>query len=190
MRDRRKDTHASQIYMKDDTPMREPHEANYVQGYHDRNSKILYSNQNRNPNCHYPYLRNRMPHPSKSFELPKTSMEEMMREWMTRQMETNERMKNHVVELERKIKQGIKKPSSYFSLKDYTVHIPYTNAKTFSDDVLLNHVGGEELKSIDGVGTGRMKKKEKSDNCVPKEPNKEWKMNEKVVPHKENIYHY
>ncbi|GJX63831.1 hypothetical protein Tco_0296731 [Tanacetum coccineum] len=48
-------------------------------------------------------------------------------------------------------------------------------------DVLLNHVGGEELKSIDGVGTGRMKKKEKSDNDVPKEPNKEWKMNEKVV---------
>ncbi|GJT59999.1 hypothetical protein Tco_1003532 [Tanacetum coccineum] len=112
MRDGRKDNHASQIYMKDDTPMCEPHEANYVQGYHDRNSKILYSNQNRNPNCHYPYLRNRMPHPSKSFELPKTSMEEMMREWMTRQMETNERMKNHVVELERKIKQGIKKPSS------------------------------------------------------------------------------
>ncbi|GKB86784.1 hypothetical protein Tco_0959056 [Tanacetum coccineum] len=74
--------------------------------------------------------------------------------------------------------------------KDYTVHIPYTNAKTFADDVLLNHVGGEELKSIDGVGTGRMKKKEKSDNDVPKEPNKEWKMNEKVVPHKENIYHY
>ncbi|GKD05923.1 hypothetical protein Tco_1180897 [Tanacetum coccineum] len=112
MRDGRRDNHASQIYMKDDTPMCEPHEANYVQGYHDRNSKISYSNQNRNPNRHYPYLRNRMPHPSKYFELPKTSMEEMMREWMTRQMEANERMKNHVVELERKIKQGIKKPSS------------------------------------------------------------------------------
>ncbi|GJX63830.1 reverse transcriptase domain-containing protein [Tanacetum coccineum] len=34
MRDCRRDNHASQIYMKDDTPMCEPHEANYVQGYH------------------------------------------------------------------------------------------------------------------------------------------------------------
>ncbi|GJV25222.1 hypothetical protein Tco_1377917 [Tanacetum coccineum] len=31
MRDGRRDNHASQIYMKDDTPMCEPHEANYVQ---------------------------------------------------------------------------------------------------------------------------------------------------------------
>ncbi|GJT86786.1 reverse transcriptase domain-containing protein [Tanacetum coccineum] len=34
MRDGRRDNHASQIYMKDDTPMCEPHEANFVQGYH------------------------------------------------------------------------------------------------------------------------------------------------------------
>ncbi|GJZ45413.1 reverse transcriptase domain-containing protein [Tanacetum coccineum] len=34
MRDDRRDNHTSQIYMKDDTPMCEPHEANYVQGYH------------------------------------------------------------------------------------------------------------------------------------------------------------
>ncbi|GKC41090.1 hypothetical protein Tco_1053474 [Tanacetum coccineum] len=36
-------------------------------------------------------------------------------------------------------------------LKDCTVHIPYTNAKTFVDDVLPNHVGDKEFKSIDGI---------------------------------------
>ncbi|GKB10590.1 hypothetical protein Tco_0844513 [Tanacetum coccineum] len=30
-------------------------------------------------------------------------------------------------------------------LKDCTVHIPNTNVKTFSDDVVSNHVGDEEL---------------------------------------------
>ncbi|GJY29043.1 hypothetical protein Tco_0404810 [Tanacetum coccineum] len=44
--------------------------------------------------------------------------------------------------------------------KDCTVHIPYTNAKTFANDVLLNHVGNKELTSFDGVGTGRMTKKD------------------------------
>ncbi|GJV86649.1 hypothetical protein Tco_1530587 [Tanacetum coccineum] len=44
-------------------------------------------------------------------------------------------------------------------LKDCTMHIPYTNAKTFADDVLPNHVGGEVFKSISGVATGRMTKK-------------------------------
>ncbi|GJV46139.1 hypothetical protein Tco_1430675 [Tanacetum coccineum] len=37
-------------------------------------------------------------------------------------------------------------------------------------DVLLNHVGNKELKSFDGIGTGRMTKKE---NGVPKEPHEE-----------------
>ncbi|GJY63635.1 hypothetical protein Tco_0465095 [Tanacetum coccineum] len=37
-----------------------------------------------------------------------------------------------------------------------TVHIPYMNAKTFADDVLLNNVGDKELKSIDSVGTGKI----------------------------------
>ncbi|GJW16807.1 hypothetical protein Tco_0024243 [Tanacetum coccineum] len=56
------------------------------------------------------------------------------------------------------------------------------NAKTFTDDVLSNHVGDKELKSNVGVGTGRMTKKmiEKNDMGLPKEPNKEWKRNEKV----------
>ncbi|GKA12420.1 hypothetical protein Tco_0691966 [Tanacetum coccineum] len=56
------------------------------------------------------------------------------------------------------------------SLKDCTVHIPYMNAKTFADDVLPNHVGDKELKSIDSVGTKRMTKKD--DMRLPKEPNK------------------
>nr|GEW53266.1 hypothetical protein [Tanacetum cinerariifolium] len=58
-------------------------------------------------------------------------------------------------------------------LKDSTVHIPYTNAKTFADDELMNHVGDNELKSIDDVETRRMTKKEKDDMGLPKEPKKE-----------------
>ncbi|GJT78664.1 putative reverse transcriptase domain-containing protein [Tanacetum coccineum] len=67
-------------------------------------------------------------------------------------------------------------------LKDCVVHIPYTNANTIADDVLLNHVGGEELNSIGGIGNGALtkKNKEKDDKGVSKEPNKEWKRNEKV----------
>ncbi|GKB51460.1 reverse transcriptase domain-containing protein [Tanacetum coccineum] len=68
MRDGHKDNHASQIYMKDDTPMCEPHEANYVQryhgGYHDHEPINLYLYPNHNPNHHHPYPRNKMPHPS------------------------------------------------------------------------------------------------------------------------------
>ncbi|GKD87914.1 hypothetical protein Tco_1359068 [Tanacetum coccineum] len=77
-------------------------------------------------------------------------------------------------------------------LKNSTMHILYTNAKTFVDDVLLNNVGDKELKSIDDVGNGVLTKKEimKDDKGMPKEPNKEWKLNEKVVPYNENVYHY
>nr|GEZ60266.1 hypothetical protein [Tanacetum cinerariifolium] len=59
-------------------------------------------------------------------------------------------------------------------LKDYVVHIPYTNAKTFIDDVLLNHVGDEEFKSIGGIGTGRTTKKKikRHDKGMSKEANK------------------
>ncbi|GJX25704.1 hypothetical protein Tco_0232000 [Tanacetum coccineum] len=62
--------------------------------------------------------------------------------------------------------------------KDCTVHIPYTNAKTFSDNVLLNHVGDKELKSMDDIGIGMLTKKElkKDDKAMSKEPNKEWKI--------------
>ncbi|GKE10474.1 hypothetical protein Tco_1414025 [Tanacetum coccineum] len=73
-------------------------------------------------------------------------------------------------------------------LKDCTVYILYTNAKTFADDILPNHVGDDELKIIDGVGTRRMTNKD--EKGLPKEPNKEWKPNEKVVSQNENVYHY
>ncbi|GJV58400.1 hypothetical protein Tco_1459405 [Tanacetum coccineum] len=77
--------------MKDDTPMCEPHETNYVHGYHGG-----YHDQNR------------VPHPSRYFKLPKTSPEETMREWMARQTEASERMKDQVVELENRINQGLR----------------------------------------------------------------------------------
>ncbi|GJZ70526.1 hypothetical protein Tco_0634076 [Tanacetum coccineum] len=79
----------SDYYVKDDTPMYDPMEANYIQGHHS-------SYQNRN----YPQSRpqSRMPHLSQYIELPKTLMEEMMREWMARQTKANERMKNQMVE--------------------------------------------------------------------------------------------
>nr|GEY65077.1 integrase, catalytic region, zinc finger, CCHC-type, peptidase aspartic, catalytic [Tanacetum cinerariifolium] len=110
-----------------------------------------------------------MPHPSQYFKTPETSTEEMMREWMAMQMEVNKRMKNQEDEI--KPIPTMPKPNPINShssrvspfLKDSTVHIPYMDAKTFADDVLLNHVGDEELKRFNGVGTGRMTKKEKND---------------------------
>ncbi|GKB30902.1 hypothetical protein Tco_0870303 [Tanacetum coccineum] len=48
-------------------------------------------------------------------------------------------------------------------LKDCTMLIPYTNAKMFADDVLLDTVGDKELQLYDGVGTGKMKKEIKKD---------------------------
>nr|GEY37505.1 hypothetical protein [Tanacetum cinerariifolium] len=77
-------------------------------------------------------------------------------------------------------------------LKECTVHIPYMNAKMFTDVVLPNHVGNKELKSNVGFGTRRMTKKmiEKNDMGLPNEPNKEWKLNEKVVSHNKEVYQY
>ncbi|GKE56077.1 hypothetical protein Tco_1495262, partial [Tanacetum coccineum] len=49
-------------------------------------------------------------------------------------------------------------------LKDYTVHILYTQGimkeNVFEKDVLSNDVGDIELKSIDGIGIGRMTNRE------------------------------
>nr|GEX05868.1 hypothetical protein [Tanacetum cinerariifolium] len=238
MRNDHRDNQASHIYKKNDTPMSDHMEANYLKRYHDQNSKISYSYQNR----HYPQSRppNRMPHPSQFFERPKASMEEMMKKWMASQAEANERMKNQVVKLEHQINQGLRnrqaiienldrqfeypekipqtkslphitntkkrhefiyKPPSIQSendkgdvkfikedeikpipimpnpkpinsnsqtvshfLKDYTKHTPYTNAKKFANDALLNNVGDKELKSFDSVGTRRITKKEKNEN--------------------------
>ena len=55
MRDGRRDNQTSEIYISDDTPMCDPMESNYVQGYHDRNSRYSYSYPNHIPNHHYPY---------------------------------------------------------------------------------------------------------------------------------------
>ncbi|GJZ05201.1 hypothetical protein Tco_0538476, partial [Tanacetum coccineum] len=74
--------------------------------------------------------------------------------------------------------------------KDSTEHTPY--AKKFANGVLPNHVGDKEFKSIGDTENGVLTKKEikKDDMRIPKEPNKEWKLNDKVVPHNENDYHY
>ncbi|GKC85107.1 hypothetical protein Tco_1140824 [Tanacetum coccineum] len=220
MRDNRRDDevkHASDYYMKDDTLICEPREANYIQGYHDRKPIDSYSYLNHNLNRKFSHSPNRTP--KRYFELPKISMEEMMREWMARQTEENERMKNQVVELERKIGQGLRNRQAIFkNLErqlefldkkirraeplprttntkprhefDCTMHIPYTNVKTFANEVLANHVGDKELKSFDGIRTGRMTKKENNDNGATKEPNKEWKLNKKAISHNKEVYHY
>ncbi|GJV14567.1 hypothetical protein Tco_1359890 [Tanacetum coccineum] len=175
-----------------------------------------------------------MSHPSQYFKTPEASTEEMMREWMTRQTEANERMKNqptkslpHITNIKPRHEFVYKPPSirnkndkgdvkaieenetqpipimpnpkpinsnsptvSPF-LNDGTVHIPYTNTKKFADDVSMNNVGDKELKAIDGIGNGRMTKKEiKKDDMGLLKSNKEWKLNDKMVPHKEEVYHY
>ncbi|GKD23422.1 hypothetical protein Tco_1225125 [Tanacetum coccineum] len=85
-----------------------------------------------------------------------------------------------------------KSPTISPFLKDCIVHILYTNAKMFTDDVLPNHVGDKEVKSMDGIGDEVLtrKKIKKNGMGMPKELNKEWKLNEKAVPCNENVYHY
>nr|GEW54102.1 hypothetical protein [Tanacetum cinerariifolium] len=77
-------------------------------------------------------------------------------------------------------------------LKDCTMHIPYTNVKIFTDDVLANHVGGEGLNLANGIGNRVLTKKEikKGDKDLQRNLTKEWKLNEKVVPHNKEVYHY
>ncbi|GJX36863.1 hypothetical protein Tco_0248420 [Tanacetum coccineum] len=235
MRDGRRNNNASQIYLKDDMPMCDPMEANYVQryhgGYHDRNSRYSHSYLNHNPNCHYPQPqpRNRMPHPShqglrnrqtiienleRQFKylekiqptksLPHTTNTKPRHEFVYKPPSIqNENDKGNVKAIEEEEIKPIPtmpNPNPIMSnsptvspfLKDCTVHIPYTNAKTFADDVLLNHVGDEELSPIDGVVDRVLTKKEikKDDKGMPKEPIKDWKLNEKVVPRNDNVYHY
>ncbi|GJX18470.1 hypothetical protein Tco_0221147 [Tanacetum coccineum] len=55
--------------------------------------------------------------------------------------------------------------------------------KLILDDVLLNHVGDEKFKSIGGIGRTTKKEIKKVNKVMPKEPNKEWKLNDKVVSH-------
>nr|GFA31024.1 reverse transcriptase domain-containing protein [Tanacetum cinerariifolium] len=50
----------------------------------------------------------------------------------------------------------------------------------------------KELKSSGGIGNRVLKKKEikKNEMVLPREPNKEWKLNENMVPNNNNFYHY
>nr|GEU29637.1 hypothetical protein [Tanacetum cinerariifolium] len=101
----------------------------------------------------------------------------MMREWMARQTKANECMKNHVVELEQKINQGLRNRQAI--IENLERQFKFLTRRI------------NELNSIDGVGIGKMKKDIKKDDMgVPKELNKEWKLNEKAVPHNKEVYHY
>ncbi|GJT86563.1 hypothetical protein Tco_1068280 [Tanacetum coccineum] len=109
----------------------------------------------------------------------------MMREWMTRQMEANEDIKNQVVELENRINQGLRNHQGI--IQNLERQFEYLEkiqpSESFPHAVLLNHVGDKELNSIDGIGIRVLTKKEikKDDMGLPKEPNKEWNLNEKVI---------
>ncbi|GKC22615.1 hypothetical protein Tco_1024765 [Tanacetum coccineum] len=180
MRDSRRDNHTLDDYLMDDMPMCEPHEANYVQryhgGYHDHEPINSYSYPNHNS------------HPSRYFEFTKTSTGEMMREWTASQTKENEHMNNQVDETQpvptmpnlNQIKANLPTVSPF--PKDCTVHIPYMNAKTFADVVLLNHVGEKEFKSIVGNGIRVLTKKKikKNDMGLLKEPAIEWNMERKI----------
>ncbi|GKC32495.1 hypothetical protein Tco_1039789 [Tanacetum coccineum] len=155
MRDGRRDNHVSQIYMKDDTLMCEPHEANYVQVRHE----FVYKS------------------PSIQKENDKGDVKSI-----------EEDVINHVSTMPNPNLINSNSPIVSSFLKDCNVHIPYMNAKTFANDVLLNHVGNEELKSVDGVGTGRMTKK--GGMGMPHEPHGGWKLKENMVPYNEEVYCY
>ncbi|GJX88322.1 reverse transcriptase domain-containing protein [Tanacetum coccineum] len=159
MRDSRRDNHASQIYMSDDTSMCDPMEANYVE-----------------------YLEKTQ----RTKSLPRTKTTKPKHEFVYKPPSIqNENDKGDVKFIEEDETQPfptMPNPNPITSnsptlppfLKDCTVHIPYTNAKTFADVVLSNHVGDKELKFISGVGNGALtkKKKKKNDRGLPKEPNK------------------
>ncbi|GJV69971.1 hypothetical protein Tco_1485480 [Tanacetum coccineum] len=178
MRDDHRDNHASQIYMKEDTPA-------MIQNL-ERQFKFL----DKKDVC--------------SESLPRTTNTKPRHEVVYKQPSIrNENDKGDVLFIEEDETQPIptipnpnpdisNSPTVSPYLKDCTVHIPYTNVKTFANDVLLNHVGDKELNAIDGVRTGRMTNKEikKVNKIMPKELNKEWKLNEKVVPYNKEVYHY
>ncbi|GJS07145.1 reverse transcriptase domain-containing protein [Tanacetum coccineum] len=159
MRDGRRDNQASQVYMKYETPMCEPFEANYVQGYHegyhDQNSKILNRQASiKNLKRKFEYLKKIQP--SKS--LPRTTYTKPRHEFVYKPpLIRNENDKGDVEFIKEDETQPIptipnsslinsNSPTVSPYLKDCTVHIPYTNANTFADDVLPNHVGDKEFK--------------------------------------------
>ncbi|GKD88886.1 hypothetical protein Tco_1364393 [Tanacetum coccineum] len=212
MRDGRRDNYASQIYMKDDTPMCEPHEANYTEANErikdqvvELKQKIDHGLRNRqaiikNLERQFEYLEKIQPIES----LPHTINTKPKHEFIYKPPSIrNEKDKGDVLFIKEDETQPIptmpnpnlinsNSPTVSPFHEDFTVHIPYTNAKTFLDVVLPNHVGKKELKYVDGVRNGVLTKKEikKDEMGMPKEHNQEWKLNEKVVPHNEEVYHY
>ncbi|GJR53011.1 hypothetical protein Tco_1403532 [Tanacetum coccineum] len=195
MRDSRRDNHASQIYMRYDTSMCDLMEANYVvelerkinQGL--RNHQAIIENLDRQ----FKYLEKIQPTKS----LPRTTNTKPRHEFVYKPPSIqNENDKGDVLFIEEDETQPIptmpnpnlinsNSPTVSPFLNDSTVNIPYTNVKTFVDNVLLNQVSDKELKSTDGVRDRVLTKKDikKDENGVPKKPNKEWKMNEKVFLH-------
>ncbi|GKB08537.1 reverse transcriptase domain-containing protein, partial [Tanacetum coccineum] len=170
MRDGRRDNHTSQIYMKDNTPMCDLVEVNYVQGYHkgyyDQNSRNLYPNHNLNR------FRNRqaiIENLKRQFEflekknfriesLPRTTNTKPRHKFVYKPPSVrNENDKGDVTFIEEDEIKPIptmpnpnlinsNSPTVSPFLKDCTMHFSYTNAKTFADDVFPNHVGDEEFK--------------------------------------------
>ncbi|GJZ41361.1 reverse transcriptase domain-containing protein [Tanacetum coccineum] len=214
MQDGRRDNHASQIYMSDDTPIGDEREWIAIQT--DTNERIkdqvveleqkidqgLRNHQAiiKNLEKQFEYLEKIQPTES----LPRTINTKPRHDIVYKPpyiQNNNDKGDVKFIEEDAIIPiptmpdpNPIKFNSPTVSpfLKDCTVHIPYANVKTFADDVLPNHIGDKELKSIDGIGNGVLKKTKikKDDNDVPKEPNNELKLNEKAVPHNKDVYHY
>ncbi|GJV50949.1 hypothetical protein Tco_1446690 [Tanacetum coccineum] len=199
MRDGHRNNHASQIYMSDDTPMCDLMESNYemMKEWMARQTEANKDTKNQEDEWERQIIQGLRNHQAIIQNLERY---EIVYKPPSIRNDNDKGDVEFVEEDEIKPIPTMPNPNPIMSnslnmfpfLNDSIVHSPYTNAKTFTDDVLLNNVGEKELKSTDGVGTGRMTKKEikKDDNGVPKELKKKWKLKDKVVPHKESVYHY
>ncbi|GJU37038.1 reverse transcriptase domain-containing protein [Tanacetum coccineum] len=147
MRDDRRDNHASQIYMKDDMPIKFLPRTTNIKPRHE----IVYnipSNDNNKGDVKFNKEEETEPNPTMPNPNP---------------IEDNS-------------------PTLSPFPKDCTMHIPYTDAKTFADIVSLNHVGEKEFKSIvsDGIRVVTTKNIKKNDMGLSKEPAIEWNMGRKI----------
>ncbi|GJZ10505.1 reverse transcriptase domain-containing protein [Tanacetum coccineum] len=169
MRDSRSDdegNHASRIYMRDDTSMCEPQEANYTEANERMKDQVVELknriNQGlRNHQAIIQILERQFQYLEKipqTKSLPHTTNTKQRHEFVDKQPSIrNENDKGDVEFIkEDEIKPILTVPNpkpinsnsptvSPF-LKDCIVHIPYMNAKTFTDDVLPNHVGEKDAK--------------------------------------------
>nr|GEV70984.1 hypothetical protein [Tanacetum cinerariifolium] len=132
MRDGHRDNYASQIYMNDDTPMQT--EANE----HMKDQVVELENRIHQG------LRNRqaiIENLERKFEF----LEKKILRTKSLLHITNTKLRHEFVYKSLSIQNENDKGD------DFTMRIPYTNAKTFADVVMLNHVGNKELNAIDGV---------------------------------------